>query len=61
MAMNYLIKYGSIYCGKTGSFWSSSKDDATNFVNDIANTDALKYFKYRSKLFGDTAAQTYPN
>ena len=61
MAMSYLIKYGSIYSEKTGSFWSSSKYDATNFDNDTANTDVLKYSKYRSKLFGDTAVQTYPN
>ena len=34
-----------------------SKDEASNFNLDIANTDDFKSFKYKAKLLQNTAAQ----
>ena len=34
-----------------------SKDEASNFNLDIANTDDFKYFKYKARLLQNTAAQ----
>ena len=33
-----------------------SKDEATNFNNNIANTDNFKYFGYKAKLLEDAVA-----
>ena len=49
MPMYNLIEYSSNYSETTGSFWFYSKDQATNFNADIANTDI-------SKLIGNTVA-----
>ena len=38
--MYNLLEYSSSYSDKTGSLWFHSKDEATNFNADIANTDA---------------------
>ena len=40
----------------TGSLWFSSKDEATNFNNYIANTNNFKSVIYRAKLSGNTTA-----
>ena len=40
MIMYNLLEYSSSYSDKTGSLWFHSKDEATNFNADIANTDA---------------------
>ena len=54
MLMYNLIEYIS-------SLWFYSKDKATNFNNDIENTDDFKSFKYKAKLVVYTAAQPAPN
>ena len=38
-----------------------SKDEATDFNADIANTDSFKYFKYKAKLLGNIVTQPAPN
>ena len=57
LPMYNLIEYRSNYSETTGKLWFYSKDKATNFDADIANTDELKSFKYKAKLLGNTAAQ----
>ena len=54
MLMYNLIEYIS-------SLWFYSKDKATNFNNDMENTDDFKSFKYKAKLVVYTAAQPAPN
>ena len=54
MLMYNLIEYIS-------SLWFYSKDKATNFNNDIENTDDFKSFKYKAKLVVYTTAQPAPN
>ena len=56
MPMYNLIEYSSNYSETTGSFWFYSKNEATFFNADIANTD-----KYKAKLLGNTVAQPTPN
>ena len=38
------------YSETRGSLWIYPKDKATNFNNNIANTDNFKFLKYRAKL-----------
>ena len=54
--MYNLLVYSSNYSDTTGSLWFYSKDEATNFNNDIENTDAFKSFKYNAKLLGNKHA-----
>ena len=54
MLMYNLIEYIS-------SLRFYSKDKATNFNNDIENTDDFKSFKYKAKLVVYTTAQPAPN
>ena len=49
------------YSDTTGSLWFYSKDEATNFNNDIANTSEFKSFKYKSKILGNSVVQPEPN
>ena len=44
--MYYLIKYNSNYSETAGSLWFYSKDEATDFNANIANTNDFKSFKY---------------
>ena len=44
MPMYNLIEYSSNYSETTGSLWFYSKDEATHFNSDIANTNNLKSF-----------------
>ena len=46
MSMYNLIEYSLNYSKTTGSLWFYSKDGATNFNNNIENTDDFKSFKY---------------
>ena len=46
---------------KTGSLWFYSKDEANNFNNNIASTNNFKFFKYKTKLLGNTVAQLASN
>ena len=38
-----------------------SKDESTNFNNDIENTDDFKSFEYKAKLLGKAVAQPTRN
>ena len=60
MPMYNLIEYCSNYSVTTGSWWFSLKDEAINFKTDIENTVNFKSFKYKTKLLGNTAAQSAP-
>ena len=42
MPIYNLIEYGSNYSEITTSLWSYSRDEATNFNNNIANTNSCK-------------------
>ena len=61
MPIYKLVEYSSNYFETTGSLWFYSKDEATNFNNNIVNTDNFKSFKYKAKLLGNTVAQPAPN
>ena len=61
MPMFNLIEYSSNYSKTTGSLWFYSKDEATNFDADIANTDEFKSFKYKAEFLGNAAAPPAPN
>ena len=42
-------------CSETrNNFWFYSKDEATNFNNDIADTNDFKSFRYKTKSFKNT-------
>ena len=56
MLMYNLLEYSSIYSDMTGSLWFYSKDKATNFNVDIADTNNFKPFNYKTKLLGDNEA-----
>ena len=43
-----LIEYSSNYSDTTESLWSPSKDEASDFNNNIANTGHFKSFKYKA-------------
>lgn len=47
--MYNLLEYRSNYSDMTGSLWFYSKNEATNFNNNIANIDVFKLFKYKAK------------
>ena len=49
-----LVEYSSNYSDETGSLWFCSKDEATNFNADIANTNNFKSFIYEAKLLENT-------
>ena len=59
--MYNLLEYSSNYSGTTVSLLFYSKDEATNFNDDIANTNAFKSFKCKTKLLGNTVVQPNPN
>ena len=59
--MYNLIEYSSNDSETIGSLWFYSKDEATNFDNNIANTNNFKSFKYEAKLLENTVAQPVAN
>ena len=59
--MYNLIEYSSNYTETTRSLWFYSNDEATDFNNNIANTDDFKSFNYKAKLSGNTDVQRNPN
>ena len=61
ISMYNLLEYSSNYSGTTVSLLFYSKDEATNFNDDIANTNAFKSFKCKTKLLGNTVVQPNPN
>ena len=54
------MQYSSCYSETKHGLQFYSKVEATNFDNDIANTDDYKSLKYKAKLLWDTAIQFYP-
>ena len=56
-----MIEYSSNYSETTGRLWFYSKDEATAFNADIANTDYFKSFKYKAKLLRNTVAKLLEN
>ena len=61
MPIYNLIEYSSNYSETAGRPLFYSKDEATNFDADIANTDEFKFFKYKTKLLGNTVVQPASN
>ena len=59
--MYNLIEHSSNHFETTGSLWFYSKDEATNFNNNIANTNNLKSFKFKAKVLENTVSQPQPN
>ena len=49
------------YSDTIGSLWFYSKDEANNFNANIENSNAFKYFEYKTKLLGDAVVQPAPN
>ena len=54
MSMYNLSEYSSDYSDTTGSLWFYLKDEATNFDNNIVNTNNFQPFVYKTKLMGNT-------
>ena len=54
--MSNLIKYSSNYSETTGSLCFYSKDEKTNYNNNIASTDDFKSFKYKAEFLENTEA-----
>ena len=54
MLMFDLLEYGSDYSDTTGSLLFYSKDEKNNFNTNIEDSNAVKSFKYRSKLLENT-------
>ena len=52
--MQNLIEHSWHYSEATGSLWFYSKDEATDFNKNIANTDDFKSLDYKNKLLGNT-------
>ena len=55
--MYNLLEYSTNYSNTTDSLWFYYKDEANNYTTNIANTNAFKSFKYKTKLIGSTAAE----
>ena len=53
MPIYNLIEYNLNYSDTDGNLWFYSKDEATDFNNDIAYTVILKSFKYKAKFLGN--------
>ena len=56
MLMQNVLGYSSNYSDTRSSVWVYSKDEATDFNVDIANTNNLESFKYKAKLLRHTEA-----
>ena len=61
MSMCNVIEYSSNYSETTRSLWLYTKDEVSDFKNNVANTNDFKSFKYKTKLLGNTVAQPDPN
>ena len=51
---NEKLEYSSNHSNTRGKLWFYSKDEATNFNYDIADTNNFKSFKYTTKLLEKT-------
>ena len=49
-------KYSPNYSDMTGSLWLYFKGEATDFNDDIGNTNEFKFFKWKFELLGSTEA-----
>ena len=49
MLLYNVLEYSSNYSETTRNLWLYSKDKATNFNNNIANTNNFKFFKCKAK------------
>ena len=56
MPMYNLIEHISNCSETTESLWFYSKDEATDFNGDIANTNNIRSFMYKAKLLENTEA-----
>ena len=54
--MYSLIEYSSNQSETTRSLWFYSKDEATDFNADIADTDNFKSFMYKAKFLANSEA-----
>ena len=54
--MDNLIEYISNFSKRTGSLGFNSKNEATNFNDNIANIDHFKSFKYKINSLENTEA-----
>ena len=62
MLLYNVLEYSSNYSETTWNLWLYSKDEATNFNNNIANTNNFKSFKYKAKnMERNMEAQPNPN
>ena len=61
MSMYNLSEYSSDYSDTTGSLWFYFKDEATNFDNNIVNTNNFQPFVYKTKLMGNTVRYPVQN
>ena len=59
--MYNIIEHSSNYSETTESLWFYSKDEATNFNNNVENIDNFKSFNYKAELLGKTVAQPTPS
>ena len=49
-------KYSPNYSDTTGSLWLYFKGEATDFNDDIGNTNEFKFFKWKAELSESTEA-----
>ena len=59
MSIQNMREYSTNYSETTGRILKQQEDfedEATDFDADIADTNNIKSFKYKTKLIGDTAA-----
>ena len=61
MPLYNLIEYSWNYFETTGGLWFNSKDEATDFNADVANTNDFKSFKYKAKFLGNTIVHLASN
>ena len=57
MSIYNFLEYKSNYSDTTRSLLFHSKDEATNFNNDIADTTDFKTLKYKTKIMEETQAK----
>ena len=55
------MEYSSNFSERVGWIWFYSKDEATNFNANIANTNNFKPLEHNAKLLGNTVTQDTPN
>ena len=56
MPIHNLVEYCSNYSDTTDSLCFFSKDEATNFNDNISNNNAFKSFEYKAKVLENIVA-----